>query len=166
MDRRELEELYTGVGQPIPTDIGCMARNVALVRLALMAAIGIPLLLGFCCLGLAALFAINGSSPLFKPTPVSTPTVRPLPTRPPRGVAPPDVVVLVELMLGHTRWPSPACQWQAPPARSRGGGAGEGKMKGLATTPRFPHRDGQRRWHRRPAPLVGAVATARSIVAT
>ncbi len=162
--RRELEEQYTEVGEPIPTDVGRMLRNVGLVRLALMAAIGIPLLLGFICLGLVALFAIVGTSPLLAPEePTPTPLVRPTPPRSPGGLVPPDVGVRVASTLGQALWRASDGQRPAPAGAPC---AREGKMKGLTTTARFPHREGQRRWHRRLAPRAGAVTTARPIVAT
>ncbi len=146
--RRELEEQYTEVGEPIPTDVGRMLRNVGLVRLALMAAIGIPLLLGFICLGLVALFAIVGTSPLLAPEELTpTPLVRPTPPRSPGGLVSPDVGVRVASMVGQAPWRASDGQRPAPAGAPC---AREGKIKGRTHGRGFPHGHWARRVHRRP----------------
>jgi len=81
MDRRELEERYTAVGRPIPTDLGRMVRNVALVRLALLVGCGVTLAIGLCVFGGLAWFAIVGTRPI-----VASPTPTPVADRDPRFV--------------------------------------------------------------------------------
>ena len=78
MDRRELEERYPEVGRPIPTDLGRMVRNVALVRLALLVGCGVTLAIGLCVFGGLAWFAIVGTRPIVaSPTPTPVPTATP-----------------------------------------------------------------------------------------
>ena len=87
MDRGEREAPYTEPGRPIPTDLGRMVHAVALVRLALLALLGVPLLLAACCLGPLAVFAVWGTSPLSFPA-KATPTPTPAPTATPTAAGP------------------------------------------------------------------------------
>ncbi len=58
MDRHEVEELYTEVDRPIPTDVGRMAYNVARVRLIIVALVVACALLA--CLALSAGLVVGG----------------------------------------------------------------------------------------------------------
>ena len=72
MDRRELEELYTESGRPIPTDLGRMSYNVARTRLIIVALVVACVLLA--CLALVAGFVIGGLLDLAAgPSPRATP---------------------------------------------------------------------------------------------
>ncbi len=149
----------------VQTDVGRLIRNVATVRLVLylfalvmLLCVGIPLAVFLVWVIAAGSSGGGGFAPL-----APTPVVRPTPPRPPGGLVPPGVVVPLASAPSQVPWRASDGQGPAPAGAPR---AREGKMKGLATTPRFPHREGQRRWHRRPAPRVGAVTTARPIVAT
>ncbi len=89
MERRELEERYTAVGRPLPTDVGRMVRNVALVRLALLVGCGTLLVIGLCVFGGLAWFAIVGTSSVFaSPTPTPVPTALPVSSVLPHGAGP------------------------------------------------------------------------------
>ncbi len=153
-------ERHEGRSEVVQTDLGRMVRNVARFRigcfLATLVIAGL-LLVGFVCLGLVALFAIGGTSPLLAPgTPMPTPTGPPLPARPPGGVAPAHVADLGGSLVG---WRAGAVPRGPQPGPSRG----EGKIKGRAHARQFPRRDWARRGHRRPRRGAGGWAQAGAI---
>jgi len=72
MDRHEVEELYTEVDRPIPTDLGRMAYNVARVRLVIAVLLVACALLA--CLALAVGLVVGGLLDLAAgPAPRATP---------------------------------------------------------------------------------------------
>ncbi len=137
--REEAYVLAAAVGHPcrrtpgsyVPTQV----QQNPLARLGLMAGVGIPLLLAFCCIGSLALFVIIGSRGVDPPgVPTPAPTVFPTPVRPPGGAAPAALGVLATALLSR---PGAVVVPRVPGARAaRRAWRGEGKIKGHPPRPR------------------------------
>ncbi len=118
MNRREMEERYTEVGRPIPTDLGQMVRNVALVRLALLVGCGATLAIGLCVFGGLAWFAIVGTRPIVAPsTPTPVPSGSPASSVLPAAAEPRNSGAVWPMGILVDAVPEPVGPGAPPPAR-------------------------------------------------